>query len=218
MKAVIFDMDGLLIDSERIIHEALVKGGKVMGAENMRETALMLLGVNQKQAEVICRQRYGDDFDYKKLCDLKHKFIDEILSEDYFPAKAGAAEAADRIKKEGFRIAVASSSRRGWVEPSLEYAGMLDRFEVIICGDMVTESKPSPMIFLRTAEALGVDPDECYVLEDSYNGIRAAHRAGMKPIMVPDLLMPDDEMKKLSCYIAKNITDAAEYIIGGRTL
>lgn len=213
MKAVIFDMDGLLIDSERLIHEALIYAGDVMGISGMHETALSMLGANQQKARDICLKKYGADFDYDRLCDLKHKYFYEKLPDLYSPAKEGVPEAVDRLKNAGFRLAVASSSRRGWVEPSLKYIGIYDQFEAVICGDMVTESKPSPQIFLRAAETLSEAPNECYVLEDSYNGIRAAAAADMKPIMVPDLLPPDDDMKKLSVYIAENITNAAEYII-----
>lgn len=185
-----------------------------MGLDDMENTARAMIGRTQASARRLCTEKYGDDFDYDRLCDLKHEYIDKVLPEGYFPAKYGVLEITSRLKENGFRIAVASSSRRGYVEEELKFTGLYDRFEVILCGDNVTKSKPDPQIFLTAAERLGVSPEDCYVLEDSYNGIRAAHAAGMKPIMVPDLLPPDDEMKRLAVYIADDLIGAGEYILG----
>lgn len=214
MNTVIFDNDGLLIDSERIINRALLWAGETMGLDDMENTARAMIGRTQASARRLCAEKYGDDFDYGRLCDLKHEYIDKVLPEGYFPAKHGALEITSRLKENGFRIAVASSSRRGYVEEELKFTGLYDRFEVILCGDNVTKSKPDPQIFLTAAERLGVSPGDCYVLEDSYNGIRAAHAAGMKPIMVPDLLPPDEEMQRLAVYIADDLIGAGEYILG----
>ncbi|MGN1416911.1 MAG: HAD family hydrolase [Oscillospiraceae bacterium] len=214
MNTVIFDNDGLLIDSERIIHKALLWAGETMGLADMKNTALAMVGRTQASARALCAEKYGSDFDYDRLCDLKHEYIDRVLPDGCFPAKYGALGITRRLKENGFHIAVASSSRRGYVEEELKFTGLYDMFEVILCGDNVTKSKPDPQIFLTAAQRLNVSPEECYVLEDSYNGIRAAHAAGMKPIMVPDLLPPDDEMKRLAVYIARDLTAAGEYILG----
>ncbi|MGN0690837.1 MAG: HAD family hydrolase [Oscillospiraceae bacterium] len=214
MNTVIFDNDGLLIDSERIINRALIWAGERMGLADMENTALAMVGRTQASARLLCTEKYGVNFDYDRLCDLKHEYIDGVLSDGYFPAKSGAREITRRLKEKGFHIAVASSSRRGYVEEELKYTGLFDLFEVILCGDNVTKSKPDPQIFLTAAQRLNVSPEECYVLEDSYNGIRAAHAAGMKPIMVPDLLPPDDEMKRLAVFIADDLIAAGEYILG----
>ncbi|MGN0695738.1 MAG: HAD family hydrolase [Oscillospiraceae bacterium] len=214
MNTVIFDNDGLLIDSERIIHRALLWAGEKMGLADMKNTALAMVGRTQASARNLCTEKYGGDFDYDRLCDLKHEYIDGVLPDGYFPARNGALETVRRLKEDGFRVAVASSSRRGYVEEELRYTGLYELFEVILCGDNVNKSKPDPQIFLIAAERLGVSPEDCYVLEDSCNGIRAAHAAGMKPIMVPDLLPPDDEMKRLAVFIADDLTAAGEYILG----
>lgn len=214
MNTVIFDNDGLLIDSERIINRALLWAGETMGLADMNNTAIAMVGRTQASARLLCTEKYGADFDYDRLCDLKHEYIDGVLTDGYFPAKYGALEITRQLKNNGFHIAVASSSRRGYVEEELKYTGLFDLFEVILCGDNVTKSKPDPQIFLTAAERLGVSPSDCYVLEDSYNGIRAAHAAGMKPIMVPDLLPADDEMKRLAVYIADDLISAGEFILG----
>ena len=114
------------------------------------------------------------------------------------PMKPGIVELLKFLKENGIKTAVASSTRKAVVTREITDAGLLSYFDVLICGDMVARSKPAPDIFLKAAEELKVDPSRSYVIEDSYNGIRAAHSAGMRAFMVPDMLEANDEMRKLS--------------------
>ena len=213
MNTVIFDMDGLLIDSERMIHNAMIYAGEKMGLDDASGTSLRCLGVTSAGTKAIFREKYGEDFDFA-LCDrYKHEYLDKILPEKYFPPKPYAKDTITGLTEKGFRIALASSTRRGWVEPQLEYIGVLEYFTLLVCGDAVTKSKPDPEIFLTAAKKMDVSPKDCFVLEDSYNGIRAAHAAGMIPIMVPDLVAPNDEMIGLAAYIADDLSDAERYIL-----
>ena len=126
--------------------------------------------------------------------------------------KAGVFELLDYLKEQGKNIALATSTRRQTVLYQLEQAGILNYFDEIITGDMVTKSKPDPEIYLMACEKIGVDPQNAFAIEDSYNGIRSAQAGGLRAIMVPDLLPADDEMKELAEVILPNLNDVIRYI------
>ena len=119
-------------------------------------------------------------------------------AEQGIPEKPGVHELFAYLKEQNYRIGLASSTQQQAVYRQMKAAGIFDDFDVIVCGDMVTKSKPNPDIYLKACELMKVDPKECYAVEDSYNGIRAAHAAGMKAIMVPDLLEPTPEILELT--------------------
>ena len=114
------------------------------------------------------------------------------------PLKTGARELLDWLKAEGWAIGLASSSREAGVRLNMERTGLISYFDVLIGGDMLKASKPAPDIYLRACAELGVDPRTAFAVEDSYNGIRAAHAAGMRALMVPDMVPADDEMRGLA--------------------
>ena len=126
------------------------------------------------------------------------------------PMKPGVVELLSYLKDNGKKIALASSTRRETVVNQLRWADIIDYFDVIISGDMVARSKPAPDIFLKACEELRVSPEKAYAIEDSYNGIRAAHAGGLRPIMVPDLLEADDEMRELSECVCKSLNDVID--------
>lgn len=137
------------------------------------------------------------------------------------PMKPGIRELLGFLKEKDVKIAVASSTRKQTVENQLVWAGIREYFDAIICGDMVERSKPAPDIFLKVCEVLGVEPERAYVIEDSYNGIRAAHAGKLMPIMVPDLLPPTDEMHELAVAVLYDLNQVAEYLrimeLGGKS-
>ena len=126
--------------------------------------------------------------------------------------KSGIKELLRFLKENGYQIGLASSTRYEVVRQQLEDAGILPYFETLTCGDMVKKSKPEPDIFIKAAEALGVEPANCIVIEDSYNGIRAANRAGMFPIMVPDMIAPDEEMRELAKEIFRDLDEVRAFL------
>ena len=146
----------------------------------------------------IMLERYGDDFPYDDYAHEASIMYHKRYDGGRLPMKKGVAELLGFLKKNGKKIALASSTRRQTVENQLREAEIYDYFDGIVCGDMVTKSKPNPDIYLKACELMKVDPKECYAVEDSYNGIRAAHAAGMKAIMVPDLLEPTPEILELT--------------------
>lgn len=132
------------------------------------------------------------------------------------PVKRGLPELLDYLKENRYQTAVASSSSRATVEDYLRRAKMEGIFSTLICGDMVTRSKPEPDIFLKAAEELGAAPADCLILEDSPNGIRAAHAAGMRVIMVPDLIEPTADLRAMASKVCESLHDVILFLENGR--
>lgn len=211
---IIFDMDGLLIDSERMINEAVVRGGREMGIKDIERISLLAIGSTNQRTREIYYENCGD-VDFDRLMELKHMYLDEMLGDGFFPLKPGAEHILRQVKDAGYRTAVGSSTREWAVRKFLGGPGLLKYFDVLVCGDMGCKSKPDPDIFLACAEKMRLSPRECAVLEDSPNGIRAAHAAGMLPIMIPDMIEPTEEIISMTYAVKKSLYEAAELFEGG---
>lgn len=205
MKTVIFDMDGVIFDSENLVKKCWEIVGSRIGIERLDEIFYDCLGTNKTATRKIL-----DDF-YKGALDIDAFFV--ATREEFWkyvdtygiPKKPYIEELLVALHKSGYKVGLASSTRYEAVVDELRVAGLLSYFDEIIGGDMVKISKPDPEIFLKCCEGLSGTPSETYVIEDSYNGIRAAHAAGMIPIMVPDMVGPDEEMSKKAKYILEDL-------------
>ena len=212
MKAVIFDMDGVIFDSERLVLEGWLELGKKYGIPDIDKVFPKCIGSNAVASKQIFLDYYGEDFPYdiykqETSADYHAKYDGGRL-----PMKRGIKELLQFLKENGYHIGLASSTRYEVVRQQLEDAGILPYFETLTCGDMVKKSKPEPDIFLKAAETLGVHPQDCIVIEDSYNGIRAASRACMFPIMVPDMIAPDEEMEQLAKAIFSDLYEVRDFL------
>lgn len=196
MKAFIFDMDGLMLDTERVFLGAWDYAGEKMGLGKAGYMAIKTLGMNTAACEQAWRDEFGPDVDTVKLWALSREYLDSYYSKYAVSAKKGLHDLLTYLKRKGFKLGVASSTKRERVDRHLTDAHVRHYFDVVVCGDMVEASKPAPDIYLRAAEELGVDPAECCALEDSRNGLISAHEAGMEVIMVPDLWQPDEVVKE----------------------
>ena len=210
-KAVVFDMDGVLFDTERLCQDSWIEVANRRGLPDMEIIFPKCIGRNANDSRQIVLEAYGADFDYEVFRREASDWFWKYLEENGLPVKEGVQELLNWLKEQGWRIGLASSTRRSSVISHLEQAGIKDFFEEIITGDMVEHSKPLPDIYLLACRKLMVDPAETYAIEDSPNGIRSAYRAGMKPIMVPDLLSPDGEMEQLSTCIFSGLLDVLDY-------
>lgn len=212
MKAIVFDMDGVLFDTEMVCLE----GWKVVAEKNnlpdMENVFTKCIGLNNTDCQAVLQDAYGADFDYGEFRKQASAEFWGYIETKGLPEKTGVHELLGWLRGSDYKVALASSTRRSSVLNCLENAGILDYFEVIISGDMVEHSKPEPDIYLLACERLGVEPGEAYAIEDSFNGIRSAHAAGMNPIMVPDMLAPDAEMQEKSVAILKDLLEVLEYL------
>ncbi len=204
-KAVVFDMDGVLFDTERLYMDGLIVVADKLGLPNMKEAAYDCIGRNANDTRQVMLKAYGEDFDYKAVSSQASAWFHEQIELHGLPVKPGVYELLAFLKQQEYRIGLASSTRREVVLEQLKQAQIADYFEQVIGGDMVEHSKPEPDIYLMACRALGVQPEDAYAIEDSLNGIRSAYRAGMKPLMVPDLLPADEEMKQLSTVILPDL-------------
>lgn len=209
--AVIFDMDGVIFDSERQIANIWQEIAKEKKIPNIEEAVFRSIGITDAATKQVFRDLYGENFPYEEYKKSVSARFHERFDNGKLPTKPGIRELTEYLSENKIRTAVASSTRTAVVEAEIRDAGLIAYFDKIIGGDRVTHSKPNPEIFLTVAEALGVKPENCYVIEDSYNGIRAAHAAGMHPLMVPDMLKPDAEISALCEKIFPSLIEVRDF-------
>lgn len=198
IKNIVFDMDGVLLDTEAVFMRCWKKLGEELQLPNVEETARKCIGITVTQTEALFQKEYGEKYPCESYVGVANAIFYKQEADQGIPEKPGVHELFAYLKEQNYRIGLASSTQQQAVYRQMKAAGIFDDFDVIVCGDMVTKSKPNPDIYLKACELMKVDPKECYAVEDSYNGIRAAHAAGMKAIMVPDLLEPTPEILELT--------------------
>lgn len=212
MEAVIFDMDGLMFDTERIFIEAWDYAGEKIGIGKVGYMNLKTLGLNKKEADAVCRQEFGENCDLEELRRYSKEFISNYYKNNKVPVKKGLYHLLDYLKERKFHLAVASSSPRWEVERHLKDAGVFEYFEAVVCGDMIEKSKPAPDIYFAVCENLALSPSVCYAIEDSKNGLLSAYRAGCVPLMVPDLWQPDEEVRQFVAGIFEDLEKVKDYL------
>lgn len=215
IKLAIFDMDGLLIESERLIAEHWMKLAERDGLDKDKVWAACLgsLGVTPEKVREVAHYYLGADFPYDAYQAEVEENIRKELNGGPMPVKKGAFEMLEYLKQAGIPAVVASSNPKRVVKELLGGNGLLPYFTEVFGGDAVRRSKPNPDLFLLAASSMGVAPANCVVFEDSFNGIRAAHAAGMMSIMVPDLLQPTEEISALYTAKADDLGAAAEMLL-----
>lgn len=198
IKLAVFDMDGLLLDSETINRRKWIETAKMLGYEMTYEQWFGLLGTNAESEKQYLYDLYGNDCPADKFRSVRMKLIGEYAEEHGIPLKKGAKELLKYFKENGVPCVVATSSVRERAEKFLERAGILCCFDSLTCGDEVKLGKPDPELFETAARKANVKPENCVVFEDSENGIIAADRARMIPVCIPDLQPPTETVKKLA--------------------
>ncbi len=211
-QAVVFDMDGVIFDSERLVLKGWKKAAEKWGIDNIEDVFYQCIGVNRVVTREIFLTAYGADFPYEEFRAYGSKFFQQECVDGVVPMKPGVRELLGYLRDKGYRIGLASSTRHEVVSQEIEAAGLSSLFDQLTCGDMTKRSKPEPDIFLLACEKLGVKPENAIAIEDSYNGVRAANRAGMMAIMVPDLVPPDDEMRELAGEIMVDLFAVKDWI------
>lgn len=212
VKCLIFDMDGLMFDSEVIAEMAYKKAVKKFGYDISNEIYYQLLGRNKTDAYMIIKEHMGEEYPAHEIHKLAHEFKYAHIQEHGLPMKKGLMELLEFVKQKGILMAVASSSDKSIIEWYLKLGGIEKYFDYIISGEQVVHSKPNPEIFLRVCRELGVTPEEALVLEDSKSGIMAAVNGNIPVICIPDILDHEDEITKLTYKTLPDLTAVMEYL------
>lgn len=210
MKTVIFDMDGLLVDSEIRALTAWREVAKKYGIPGIDELFPKIIGTNTHTRGVIFDGCYGGKFPYARCNEEVRSLAHSYEAATPIPLKKGVRELLSYLRENGFKIAIASSGLLSTIERRMKHHGIFEYFDVIVSGEMVKNSKPDPEIFLLCAEKLGADPSGITVFEDSPNGIKAAHAAGMRPVMVPDLVAPEKDVAALAYCVCASLLEVKE--------
>ena len=209
-KAAIFDMDGLILDSERTVLSCWEKIGEKYGFKDIVTYGISVIGKNKKATVDEFERVYGEPGDrYER--ELR-EIYNGLAEKGLVPLKPYTLELLASMKRAGMKIAIASSSTREEVTSQMAALGALPYFDTCVCGDQVTKSKPDPEIFLLACDALGVKPEDAIGLEDSFNGVRACKASGLYTIMVPDIIQPDDEMKGLADVILPSLKEVQDFL------
>ncbi len=207
-RAVIFDMDGLMLDTERLRKQLFDRVVAEHGLTLPNDLYLQTIGGTMRDTRLIYAEHLGADFPFEELRAKRQEIEHAHIDQHGVPIKSGLESVLNWLEDRDFPRAVATSSARATANRLLYQAGVRQQFEIIVGGDDVTHGKPAPDLFLLAAEHLGVAPSDCVVLEDSGAGIRAAHRAGMTPILVPDLQRPSDEVRNLAYRVCASLREA----------
>jgi HAD superfamily hydrolase (TIGR01509 family) len=209
--AVLFDMDGLLLDTEAISRSTMIAAMAEQGLVMTEADFIPLVGVPDDANRIHLANVYGADFDYDGMRAIQARIKAEQWGDER-PLKPGARRIVEAVAAMGLPAAVATSSHRINADAHLGHMGLRPFFKAVLTRDNVANGKPHPDLYLAAAAALGMAPGDCLALEDSHNGVRAAHAAGVPVIMVPDLLPPTDEMHAKALAIAPSLDVVCEWL------
>ena len=212
LQAVVFDMDGVIFDSERCVQDCWGIVARHFGITDMEQTFYSCLGTNMDRTREIILEVYGKTFPFDQFLSEVSELYHSRYDGGRLPRKPGVEELLQYLTDHGKKIALASSTHSRVVVPQLREAGILHYFHQVVCGDMVSRSKPAPDIFLKACEKLGVLPRNAIAIEDSYNGIRSAYAGGLRPIMVPDMLPANNEMLSLAETVLPDLSAVISYL------
>lgn len=214
IKGAIFDMDGLMLDTEKLFMRFWKQAAADYGYEMTTEHILDSRSLASKYSRPKFKAIFGDEFPFDEIRARRLRIMAEYIDEHGFEVKKGLFELIDYLKNNGYKIAVATATDRQRTNKYLGMIGALERFDAVICGDMVKNGKPDPDIYLRAADELNLNPEECAAFEDSPNGLRSAYAAGCKVIMIPDLSQPDGDIMPLLSAVYESLDKAIDFFEG----
>ncbi|MCP4753337.1 MAG: HAD family phosphatase [Proteobacteria bacterium] len=211
-RAVIFDMDGLMLDTEIISQKAFLQATRDFDYEVPVEIFIQIVGRNAESSKAFLYETFGESFPYQEIVGQMHAYEEESIGRHGIPLKPGLLELLDLLERFSIPKGVGTSTRKTQACNRLQIANIKDRFDIIVGGDEVQASKPAPDLFLQVARKLGVEQANCLVLEDSEPGVKAAYAADMTPIMVPDLKQPSEDIRKLAARVFPSLHQTVELL------
>lgn len=213
IEAVVFDMDGLMFETEKLWLDAVKKTNEVYEYNVPIELIIDCMGKRKDVIDKILKEEVGESFDPTEFRNLNRKFMDEDVRNNGLQIKKGLKELIKFLKEKNIKIAIASSSSFEKIHTRFKQANLdINEFDYVIGGDMVTSPKPDPQIYLKSCEVLNVKPENAIALEDSDSGIKSAVSAGMKAILIPDIKKPSEETLKIAYKKFDNLLDVIELL------
>ncbi|MBR1764219.1 MAG: HAD family phosphatase [Ruminococcus sp.] len=214
-KAVIFDMDGLMVDTERLLQRFWVEAAEELGFPMRPEHVLDIRSMSAPYAEGHLKRIVCPDFDYPRVRARRQQLMNAYIKEQGIDKKPGLDRLLDRIGRSDLKAAVCTATDYPRTEWYLKSIGVFEKFDEFICGNMVANGKPAPDIYIRACAQLGLDPRECVALEDSPNGVISAAVAHLNVIMIPDLTQPTRDILPLTYAVCETLDKAGEVIFRG---
>lgn len=214
IRGAIFDMDGLMVDTEKLYLRYWKEAAAEFGYDMQNEHVYAIRSLARKYSIPKLKSFFGEDFPTEDVRKRRTELINAHIEKYGIDVKKGLFELLDYLKEHGVKLAVATATPRERALYCLRKIGARDYFDAVICGDMIESGKPDPDIYLTAARELGLPPEQCAALEDSPNGIRAAHSAGCQAIMIPDMTPPDEETAPLLSAVYDDLAQAVSYFEG----
>ena len=211
-KAVICDMDSVIFDTERVYLEIWKSVFEKYGYKMTKELYITVMGTGRKNVIKTFLENFGDDLPIEKMYEEKDNQLFYIIENQGIPLKKGVKELFSMLKEKNYKIALATSAKRDRVEKQIKDKWLKESFDAIVCGDDVEKGKPSPDIFLKAAKEIDVEAKDCFVVEDSPAGIKAAFSGGMKGIHVEDLKVADEDILKYCQKSFKDLQEVKKYL------
>lgn len=215
IKAVIFDMDGTITDTEWCNVRFWCEASREFGFDMQEEDILYIRSLEAKRSAEYLASKY-EGFDYYQVRELRRKLMREYVDANGVQAKPGVKELLTYLKDNGIKTALATATQYQHAERYMKDLGFFDLFDSIVCTSMVEHGKPAPDVFLYACKCIGEDPGNCIAVEDSPNGVRSAAAAGCITVMVPDLTPADEEMRSLIAAEASSLLELRDMIADGR--
>ena len=214
IKGAVFDMDGLMIDTEKLYLLYWKKAAADFGYDMKDEHVYAIRSLARKYSIPMLKSFFGKDFPTEEVRARRTELINAHIEKNGIDLKKGLFELLNWLKDHGVKLAVATATPRERATLYLRRINALDLFDTVVCGDMIANGKPDPDIYLTAARELDLPPEQCAAFEDSPNGIKAAHAAGCHAIMIPDMTPPDDEITPLLSAVYPDLAQAISYFEG----